>query len=139
MNKISGSYIEELINKNDIVEVIRSYTRLKRVSKRFTGICPIHNDPVHSDKTADLIVYPETKSFYCFGCGTSGDVLSFIMKAEHLTYIEAVKRLAIRAGMDLPDVYDDPSVVQRTRILEANKAAMQFYIKTLNSEVGKKA
>ena len=94
-------FVDELIDRNDIADVAGSYTQLKRAGRRLTGLCPFHNE-----KTPSFTVFQDTRSFYCFGCGASGDVISFIMKAENLTYIEAVKYLAQRSGMEMPENCD---------------------------------
>ena len=97
------------------------------------GLCPFHGE-----KTPSFNIYTETDSFYCFGCGASGDVISFIMKIENLDYVEAVKYLAQRAGLDMPeDGYDDSLSRLRKRVYEANREAARFYYKTLISENGR--
>lgn len=90
---IPQSYIEELVQRNDMVDVAQSYVQLRRRGRTYTGLCPFH-----SEKTPSFVVYPETQSFYCFGCGAGGDVITFIKKINNVDYVEAVKTLAARAG-----------------------------------------
>ena len=127
-------FVDELIDRNDIADVAGSYTQLKRAGRRLTGLCPFHNE-----KTPSFTVFQDTRSFYCFGCGASGDVISFIMKAENLTYIEAVKYLAQRAGMEMPENTDSRLSTLRTKVLSANREAARFFFKSLNSDAGKNA
>ena len=94
--------------------------------------------PFHNEKTPSFYVYPETQSFYCFGCGVGGDVITFIKKIESLSYPEAVKMLAARAGMPEPEE-DDGTVRMRSRILSMNKAAARFFHACLNSSVDEAA
>ncbi len=97
------------------------------------GLCPFHGE-----NTPSFNIYTETDSFYCFGCGAAGDVISFIMKIDNLDYVEAVKYLAQRAGMDMPeDGYDDSLSRLRKRVYEANREAARFYYNTLVSEKGR--
>ena len=94
---IPRDYITELVQRSDIVDVVQSYVQLRHRGRTHTGLCPFHNE-----KTPSFVVYPETQSFYCFGCGAGGDVITFIKKINNVDYIEAVKFLAGRAGMALP-------------------------------------
>ena len=119
--------------KNDITDVISSYVTLKKRGRNMVGLCPFHGE-----KTPSFNIYTETDSFYCFGCGAAGDVISFIMKIDNLDYVEAVKYLAQRAGMDMPeDGYDDSLSRLRKRVYEANREAARFYYNTLVSEKGR--
>ncbi len=126
-------FIQELKMRNDITDVISSYVTLKKRGRNMVGLCPFHGE-----KTPSFNIYTETDSFYCFGCGASGDVISFIMKINNLDYVEAVRYLAQRAGMDMPeDGYDDSISKLRKRVYEANREAARFYYKTLVSEKGR--
>lgn len=121
--RISERFIQELQDKIDIEQVISSSISLKRRGKTLVGLCPFHNE-----KTPSFTVYPESRSFYCFGCGAGGDVISFVRRMENLDYIEAVKAVAQMAGMSMPeDGYDDTLSKQRRRLLEANREAARFY------------
>ena len=121
--RISERFIQELQDKIDIEQVISSHINLKRRGKNLVGLCPFHNE-----KTPSFTVYPESRSFYCFGCGAGGDVISFVRRMDNLDYIEAVKSVAQMAGMSMPeDGYDDTLSKQRMRLLEANREAARFY------------
>ncbi len=129
------SFLQDLKMRNDIDSVISSYVNLKRRGRNLVGLCPFH-----SEKTPSFNVYTESSSFYCFGCGVGGDVISFIMKAENLDYMEAVKFLAQRSGLSLPENnFDDSSSKLRIRIYEANREAARFYHKMLYSQEGESA
>ena len=95
---IPESFLEELKLRCDIEQTVSSYVLLKRAGRNLKGLCPFH-----SEKTPSFVVYPDSQSFYCFGCGAGGDVVTFIRRAENLEYVEAVKYLAERAGMQLPE------------------------------------
>ncbi|MBQ3259296.1 MAG: DNA primase, partial [Clostridia bacterium] len=132
---LPDSFIQELIAKNDIESVVSSYVSLKRRGRNLVGLCPFHGE-----KTPSFNLYPETASFYCFGCGAGGDVITFIKRIENLSYIDAVKFLADRVGMTMPEhTFDDTAAKQRVRILEANREAARIYHKCLYSEQGKMA
>lgn len=124
------NFLEELRSKNDIVSVIGSYVNLKRAGRLYKGLCPFHNE-----KTPSFTVYPDTQSFYCFGCSSGGDVISFIRKIENLDYSESVKLLADKAGMQVPQQdYDDSMAKKRRRIYEMNKEAGRFFFSQLIDE-----
>ena len=132
---LPDDFLQELRLKNDITTVISSYVNLKRRGRNPVGLCPFHGE-----KTPSFTVYPETDSFYCFGCGAGGDVITFIKRIENLDYIDAVKLLAQRAGMNMPEnSYDDSMQKLRQRIYEANREAARFFYAQLNSPNGKKA
>ena len=123
----NDTFLEELRSKNEISEVIGTYVNLKRAGRLYKGLCPFHGE-----KTPSFTVYPDTQSFYCFGCGVGGDVVSFIRKAENLDYTEAVKLLADRSGMAMPDSgYDDSMLKRRNRIYDMNKEAAHFFFSQL--------
>ena len=105
---IPRDYITELVQRSDIVDVVQSYVQLRHRGRTHTGLCPFHNE-----KTPSFVVYPETQSFYCFGCGAGGDAVSFTKRINSIDYIEAVKLLAQRAGMPEP-TEDDPDPEQQT-------------------------
>ena len=130
---LPDSFLQELIAKNDIESVASSYVSFKRRGRNLVGLCPFHGE-----KTSSFNLYPETSSFYCFGCGAGGDVITFIRKIENLSYIDAVKFLADRAGMSMPEQsYNDVSAKQRLRILEANREAARLFYAYLYSAGGK--
>ena len=127
---LSEDFIYRLREANDIVAAFSMYVNLKRRGR--THVC---NCPFHSEKTPSCTVYPDTQSFYCFGCGAGGDVISFTMRMENLPYREAVRLLAQRCGMEMPA--ENPEAERfarrRTRILEINREAANFYYKQLIS------
>lgn len=124
---IPHEYIEELVRRNDITDVIGSHVQLKRKGRLYSGLCPFH-----SEKTPSFYVYPDTQSFYCFGCGAAGDVIGFTKKINSIDYVEAVKLLAGRSGMPEP-TEDDKTGRLRSRILSINKEAARFFFACLNS------
>lgn len=133
--RLSDSFLEELRSRVDIESVISPYVNLRRRGKNLVGLCPFHNE-----KTPSFTVYPENDSFYCFGCGVGGDVITFVRRIENLDYLEAVRMLADRAGMALPeDGFDDSMAKRRTAVLEANRAAAKFFHAELMSEWGREA
>lgn len=114
---LPDSFLQELLSRSDIESVISSYVNVKRRGRNLVGLCPFHGE-----KTPSFTVYPETASFYCFGCGAGGDVITFIKRIENLDYIDAVKFLADRAGMKMPENnINDATSRLRLRILEANR------------------
>lgn len=132
---LSEDFLTELVQKNDIETVIAPYVNLKRAGKLYKGLCPFHNE-----KTPSFTVYPDTQSYFCFGCSSGGDVITFVKNIENLDYMDAVKFLVQRSGMQMPDDgYDDTIPKRRRRILEANREAAKFFYKTLNSSSGKVA
>lgn len=119
--------------KTDIEDVISTYVTLKRRGATLVGLCPFHNE-----KTPSFTVYPATQSFYCFGCGAGGDAITFLKKIENLDYLDAVKTLAQRAGLQMPqEGFDDSLSKRRRRILEMNREAARFYHSVLLSPEGK--
>lgn len=130
---LPDSFLQDLKIKTDIEDVISSYVSLKRRGSTLVGLCPFHNE-----KTPSFTVYPATQSFYCFGCGAGGDAIGFMRKIENLDYIDAVKMLAQRAGLQMPEEgYDDSLAKKRRRILEINRAAARFFHSYMMSEKGK--
>lgn len=127
---IPQDYIYELLQRIDIVDVAQGYMQLRHRGRTYTGLCPFHNE-----KTPSFHIYPETQSFYCFGCGAGGDVISFVKKINNLDYPEAVKLLASRAGMPLPQESDDAGK-KRSRLTGMNKDAARFFFQCLNEETG---
>lgn len=132
---VNESFLQELKYKTDITDIVSTYVSLKKRGATLVGLCPFHNE-----KTPSFTVYPETQSFYCFGCGAGGDAVTFIRKIENLDYIDAVKMLAQRAGLQMPtDGFDDSISKRRRRIYEANRAAAKYFHSVLMSEEGSKA
>ena len=117
----------------DIEQVISSYVQLKRRGKNLVGLCPFHNE-----KTPSFTVYPESQSYYCFGCGAGGEVINFIRRAENLDYVEAVSYLCDKCSMVMPsDGYDNSLAEKRKRMYEINREAARFFNSFLYSEEGR--
>ena len=130
---IPEDIINEIKYRNDIETAISSYVNLKRRGKNLVGLCPFH-----SEKTPSFTVYPENGSFYCFGCGVGGDVVTFTGLIENLDYIESVKLLAERSGVTLPqDGYDDSMQKLKNKIYDINRDTARFFHSFLMSEEGK--
>ncbi|MGP1402727.1 MAG: DNA primase [Catonella sp.] len=132
----SEEIVDEVREKNDIVDVISPYVRLTRRGSNYVGLCPFH-----SEKTPSFSVNGSKQIFHCFGCGVGGNSISFVMKYENLTFTEAVKQLADKAGIKLPDVPDNPDAIKRsdlrTRLFEIYKEAAKFYYFQLRGDYGK--
>ncbi len=131
MPEIPREFITRLTESCDIGDVIGSYVQLKRSGRISKGLCPFH-----SEKTPSFCVYHDTQSFYCFGCGTGGDVITFIKKAENLSYVEAIHSLARRMGLAVPEGKEDITAKRRKTILEINRETARFYHKVLRSPIG---
>ena len=121
---IPHSIIEDLKYRCPVEDVIASYVPLKKAGSNLKGLCPFH-----SEKTPSFTVFTQSQSFYCFGCGAGGDVVSFIMRAENLDYVSALEFLANRCGITLPDERNDfrQTGTTRTRILAMNLEAAKFF------------
>ena len=132
---IPREIIEEVRDRNDIEQVIGSYVALKNAGSNVKGLCPFHNE-----KTPSFTVYPSTQSFYCYGCGAGGDVITFIMKYNNLDYVGAVEYLANRVGITIPNGdYEDKHGVSRKRVLEMNLVAAKYFREQLVSPNGAQA
>jgi len=131
---IPRSIIDDLIARCDIETLISSYVTLKRTGTNQKGLCPFH-----SERTPSFTVYPQTQSYYCFGCGAGGNAIDFIMRIENLDFRDAVEQLADRSGITLP-AWDDRSGesretgVSRKRVLAMNLEAAKFYRSMLFDE-----
>ncbi len=124
---IPESFINELKYHCYIEDIVSGYVSLKRTGRNLKGLCPFH-----SEKTPSFTVYPENGSYYCFGCGSGGDVITFIKNIENLDYVEAVRFLAAKAGMTVPEDETDNGLAKlKTRILEANRLAARFFHENL--------
>lgn len=133
MAKFTDDFLNELRMRCDIEQTISSYVQLKRRGKNLVGLCPFHNE-----KTPSFTVYPESQSYYCFGCGAGGEVISFIRRAENLDFTEAVRYLCEKASMTMPaDGYDDSIAQKRKRTYEINKEAARFFNQCLYTDEGK--
>lgn len=127
--------IEEIRMKNDIVEVISGYVRMQKKGSSYFGLCPFHNE-----KSPSFSVSPGKQMYYCFGCGAGGNVITFLMEYENATFQEAVKMLADRAGVSLPEVEYSEEMRRkegrRAKLLEVNKEAARYYYYLLRSGRG---
>lgn len=133
MAKFTDDFLNELRMRCDIEQTISSYVQLKRRGKNLVGLCPFHNE-----KTPSFTVYPESQSYFCFGCGAGGEVINFIRRAENLDFTEAVRYLCEKVSMTMPaDGYDDSIAQKRKRTYEINKEAARFFNSCLYSEEGK--
>jgi len=125
-------FLQELKTRSELADVAASYVNLKHSGRNLVGLCPFHNE-----KTPSFNIYPENGSFYCFGCGAGGDVITFIRRIENLDYMESVRFLAQRAGLQVPENnVDDGMGKLKARILEVNREAARFYNLVLNSQEG---
>ena len=116
--------VNEVFAENDIVDYVSQYVRLKRVGRDYSGLCPFHRE-----KSPSFHVSGEKQLFHCFGCGASGNLVQFVMRAEGLDFVEALKLLAERAGIALPEdgVTDDNSYALKKKIYEMNKISARFF------------
>ncbi|MBO4217149.1 MAG: DNA primase [Clostridia bacterium] len=129
---LPAGFIEEIKNRNQIEDVVSSYVTLRRAGSNSVGLCPFH-----SEKTPSFTVFSGTSSFYCFGCGAGGDVISFVMRMENLDYLSAVETLAARCGMKMPeDEKNASSVFSKNEIFKANREAAKYFYSALMSEAG---
>ena len=127
---IPREVIEDVRNRNDIVDVISSYVNLKRAGSNYQGLCPFHNE-----KTPSFTVFSATQSFHCFGCGAGGDAISFVMRSENLEYVPAVEFLAKRVGITISYTGGDNSQsVKRKRVLDMNLEAAKYFRSCLFDE-----
>lgn len=132
---LSDTFLDELRTRADIESTVSSYVSLKRKGRILTGLCPFHNE-----KTPSFTVYPETQSYYCFGCGSGGDVITFIKNIENLDYIEAVRFLADKYALAMPqDGYDEGLSKKRALMYEANRAAARYFFSSLYAPEGRQA
>lgn len=130
--------IEEIRLQNDIVEIISQYVRLNKKGNSYFGLCPFHNE-----KTPSFSVAPDKQIYHCFGCGASGNVITFVMEYENYSFLEAVKHLADRVHISLPEpeISDEmrKAVQYKQQMIEANKEAAKYYYYQLYGETGKSA
>ena len=128
--------IEEIRMKNDIVDVVSGYVKLQKKGSSYFGLCPFHNE-----KSPSFSVSPGKQIYYCFGCGAGGNVISFVMQYENYTFQEAVKFLAQKAGIQLPEAeYSEETRKKenkRARLLQVNKEAATYFFHQLRSENGR--
>ena len=134
----SDEIIEEVRSKNDIVDVISGYVKLKKQGSSYFGLCPFH-----SEKSPSFSVSRDKQMYYCFGCGAGGNVFTFIMEYENYSFVEALKFLAQRAGVELPQEEYSKEAKERadtrSALLEMNKLAAKYYYAQLKTEGGRQA
>ncbi|MGN0313510.1 MAG: DNA primase [Fusicatenibacter sp.] len=134
--RYSDDLVEEIRMKNDIVDVISGYVKLTRKGSSYFGLCPFHNE-----KSPSFSVSPGKQMYYCFGCGAGGNVFTFLMEYENFTFVEALKFLAERAGIELPQMeYSREAKAQadlKNTLLEINKKAAKFYYYQLKTDRGR--
>lgn len=123
----NDEFLQKLRIANPIDSVVGSYVNIIKRGHNYVCSCPFH-----SEKTPSCTIYTDTQNFYCFGCGAGGDVITFIMKIENLTFPEAIKKLAQRAGIEVPEYNGDNSAAKtKTRIYEINRVAANFFYMNL--------
>ena len=131
----SNDVISEILAGNDIIDYVSQYVHLKKSGRDYSGLCPFHKE-----KSPSFHVSGEKQLFHCFGCGVSGNLIQFVMRSEGIDFVEALKLLADRAGIALPEENADYAFYEKKKkIYEMNKAAARFYYSELNSERGEYA
>ena len=132
----ASEVIDEVVSRSDIVDIISGYIKLKKNGSSYVGLCPFHNE-----KSPSFSVSPGKQLYLCFGCGVGGNVITFVMEYENYTFLEAVKYLADKAGMQLPETsYSEEEKKNRdlkAKLLEINKIAATYYYHQLKAENGK--
>ena len=127
--------VEEIRIKNDIVDIVSGYVKLQKKGASYFGLCPFHNE-----KSPSFSVSPGKQMYYCFGCGAGGNVFSFLMNYENFTFQEALKALADRAGVDLPQMEYSAQAKQEANkkaiLLEINKEAAKYFYYQLRAKQG---
>jgi DNA primase len=129
--------ITHIKEASDIVDVVGRHVELRRAGSNFKGLCPFHQE-----KTPSLMVSPGRQMFHCFGCDTGGDVIRFMMLFEGLPFTEALKKLAVQAGIDLPEPSTSYGVGRDAKdpLYKANRIAADFYCECLmKTKEGQKA
>lgn len=137
MVRYSDELIDEIKNKNDIVDIISQYVILKRSGRNFFGLCPFHKE-----KSPSFSVSPDKQIFHCFGCGVGGNVFHFVQKIENLNFIETIEMLAERTGISLPTLnnnVDNELLKLKSRIYEINEETAKFYHENLYKPTSKEA
>ena len=134
----SEEFVEEVRSKNDIVDVISGYVKLQKKGSSYFGLCPFHNE-----KSPSFSVSRQKQMYYCFGCGAGGNVFTFIMEYENYSFVEALRMLAQRVGMEIPEMEYSKEAKERAdlknTLLEVNKLAAKYFYAQLKAEQGKLA
>ncbi len=137
MVRYSDELIDEIRNKNDIVDIISQYVVLKRSGRNFFGLCPFHKE-----KSPSFSVSPDKQIFHCFGCGTGGNVFHFMSKIENLNFVDTLETLANRANIELPTLAnqgDEKKAYLKSKVYEINKIAAILYHENLYKPTAKRA
>ena len=133
----SDDLIEEVRSRNDIVDLISGYVSLKKKGSSYFGLCPFHNE-----KSPSFSVSRDKQMYYCFGCGAGGNIFTFLMEYENMTFPEAMQMLADRAGIELPEQETSQearrAADEKARLREMNKLAAQYYYVLLHRDRGEK-
>ena len=130
--RISDDLISEICSENDIIDYVSQYVKLKKSGRDYSGLCPFHNE-----KTPSFHVSQEKQLFHCFGCGASGNLVQFVMRTENLDFVDALKVLADRAGIIIPEDngdFSDENHEKKKRILAMNKYAARFFYDCLKDK-----
>ena len=131
---IPEQFIDDLVARSDIADVVSSYVHLTRKGNNLWGLCPFHNE-----KTTSFSVSPDKQIYHCFGCGKGGGVISFVMEMENLPFVDAVKLLAKREGLEVPETGENEAYrKKRTRLLELSRDAARFYHEYLTGPGGQR-
>ena len=137
MPRYSDEIIEEVRQSNDIVDIISQYVHLKRSGRNFFGLCPFHNE-----KSPSFSVSPDKQIFHCFGCGVGGNVFTFLMKIEGISFIEAVQTLAERANIQLPTFENSRDAAReelKSKVYKVNEFTANYYHENLYKSTSKDA
>ena len=138
MSYYAQELVEEIRSRSDIVDVISGYVKLQRKGSNYVGVCPFHND-----RNPSMSVNQPRQMYHCFSCGAGGDVFKFVMDYENLTFPEAVKVLADRAGIELPEQDYSPEARKQAdlkeQIMELNRLAGKYYYYMLASRMESRA
>ncbi|MBR4874742.1 MAG: DNA primase [Clostridia bacterium] len=138
MPRFLQSSIDEVLRRSDIVDIVSTYVNLKRNGTDFVGLCPFHRE-----KTPSFHISADRQLYYCFGCGSGGNLVDFVMKAENLDFVDSIKFLADRAGVTLEEEVYSPEIQKkhdlRERILKMNKLSAKHFVSNLSKEDAEKA
>ena len=134
MSRISEATIQEIRSRADIIAIVSRYVELRQAGRNWKGLCPFHNE-----KSPSFNVSPDREMFHCLGCQVGGDVITFLMKHEGLTFPEAARNLAGELGIEIPEERDGTDTGLISQIFEANTIAQDFYRESIRGEAAKAA
>jgi DNA primase len=132
MPSIPENFIDDLLARVDLHDLLGRYITLKKTGSRYMGVCPFHGD-----SNPSLSVTPDKGFWYCFGCQAGGDAISFIRKQENLDFVEAVRFIAGLYGIAVPEGVSDPHAGRRRTLIDINDRARDFFIKIMKSKHGR--